>query len=155
MAKKSSSATAKDSTSVATFVAQLPPERRREVERVRRFLRRHMPKGYEEVVSKNMLVYQVPLKHYSETYNKQPLWYVALTSAKSYLSLHLMPIYSDVTQAKRLKDAFKAEGKKLDMGKACIHFKNADELALDAIGEIVASTPLERWVEIAKAARHR
>lgn len=152
---KNSTTMPKNSTTVADFLAQLSPERRREVERVRRVLRRHMPSGYEEVISKNMLVYQVPLKHYSETYNKQPLWYVALASEKSYLSLHLVSVYADASLAKQLKDAFKAEGKKLDMGKACIHFKTADELALDSIGEIVASTPLERWVEIAKAARRR
>lgn len=147
MPKKSSS------TTVTTFLEKLPEERRREVERVRKALRRHMPKGYEEVISKNMLVYQVPLKHYSDTYNKQPLWYVALASEKSYLSLHLMPIYGDAGQAQRLKGGFKAAGKKLDMGKACIHFKSTDELALDVIGEIVASTPLERWVEITKSAK--
>ena len=152
---KNSTKTPKDSTTVAGFLSKLPPERRREVERVRRVLRRHMPSGYEEVISKNMLVYQVPLKHYSETYNKQPLWYVALASEKSYLSLHVVSVYADASLAKQLKDAFKAQGKKLDMGKACIHFKRADELALDSIGEIVASTPLERWVEIAKAARRR
>lgn len=152
---KNSTTMPRNSTTVADFLAQLPPERRREVERVRRVLRRHMPSGYEEVISKKMLVYQVPLKHYSETYNKQPLWYVALASEKSYLSLHLVSVYADASLAKQLKDAFKAEGKKLDMGKACIHFKSADELALDSIGEIVASTPLERWVEIAKAARRR
>lgn len=150
-----STTTPKDSTTVAGFLSKLPPERRREVERIRRVLRRHMPSGYEEVISKNMLVYQVPLKHYSETYNKQPLWYAALASEKSYLSLHLMSVYGDESLAKQLKNAFKSEGKKLDMGKACIHFKNADELALGAIGEIVASMPLERWVEIAKAARRR
>lgn len=150
-----STTTPKDSTTVAGFLSKLPPERRREVERIRRVLRRHMPSGYEEVISKNMLVYQVPLKHYSETYNKQPLWYAALASEKSYLSLHLMSVYGDESLAKQLKNVFKSEGKKLDMGKACIHFKNADELALGAIGEIVASMPLERWVEIAKAARRR
>lgn len=151
---KNSTTTPTDST-VAGFLSKLPPERRREVERVRRVLRRHMPSGYEEVISKNMLVYQVPLKHYSETYNKQPLWYVALASQKSYLSLHLVSVYADAALAKQLKDAFKAEGKKLNMGKACIHFKSADEFALGAIRDIVASTPLERWVEIAKAARRR
>ncbi len=44
---------------------------------------------------------------------------------------------------------------KLNIGKACIRFQRADELALDAIGEIVASTPLEQWVAIAQAARRR
>ena len=140
-------------TTIADFLDTLPPERRREVERVRKVLRRYMPRGYEEVISKNMLVYQVPFELYSDTYNKQPLWYVALASEKSYLSLHLVPIYGDAAQAKRLKDGFKAAGKKLDMGKGCIHFKSADELELDVIGGIVASTPPDRWVDIVKAAK--
>jgi hypothetical protein len=39
------------------------------------------------------------------------------------------------------------------MGKACIRFKTADDLALDVIGEIVARIPPDRWVQIAQAAR--
>ena len=140
---------------VAAFLAALPAERRREVERVRDLVRRHLPAGYQEVVSKNMLVYQVPLERYAETYNKEPLWYAALASEKSYLSLHLMPIYGDRAQARRLKDGFRAAGKKLDMGKSCIRFRTADDLVLDVIGEIVASTPLDRWIDIARAARRR
>jgi uncharacterized protein DUF1801 len=140
---------------VPEFLEQLPPARRREVDRLRTIIRRHLPAGYEEVVSKRMLVYQVPLARYPDTYNKQPLWYVALASEKSYLSLHLMGIYGDPTQAERLKTGFRAAGKKLDMGKACIHFKTTDDLPLDAIGQVVASMPLDRWVAIAQAARHR
>ena len=142
-------------TTIAAFLAKLPVERRREVERVRDVVRRNLPSGYEEVISKNMLVYQVPLERYSDTYNGQPLWYAALASQKSYLSLHLMPAYGDPTQAQRLKDGFRAAGKNLDMGKACIHFRNADDLALDIIGEVVASISVDRWVRIAQAARRR
>jgi hypothetical protein len=41
------------------------------------------------------------------------------------------------------------------MGKACVRFKRADDLALDVVGEIVAAMPLDRWVAVAKAARRR
>jgi hypothetical protein len=84
---------------VPEFLDQLPPVRRREVDRLRALIRRHLPAGYEEVVSKRMLVYQVPLARYPDTYNKQPLWYIALASEKSYLSLHLMSVYGDAAQA--------------------------------------------------------
>src|SRR6266571_3552702 len=88
----------KTQQAVSEFLAQLPPGRRRAIDRVRDIIREHLPAGYEEVVSKRMLVYQVPLRRYSETYNGQPLWYVALASEKSYLSLHLMSIYGDPVQ---------------------------------------------------------
>jgi hypothetical protein len=143
------------SLTVGTFLAALPLERRREVERVRAVVLQHLPSGYEEAVSQNMLVYQVPLERYRDTYNGKPLWYVAISSAKSYLSLHLMPVYGDAAQAQRLKDGFRSAAKKLDMGKSCIHFQSADDLALDTIGEIVASIPIDKWIGIAKAARRR
>jgi hypothetical protein len=138
---------------VSAFLAGLPPRRRQELERVRDEIRRQLPAGYEEVVTRNMLVYQVPLERYPDTYNGHPLWYVALASGKSYLSLHLMPVYGDTGLAGRLADGFKAAGKKLDMGKACVRFKTADDLALDVIGQIVAAIPLDRWVGIARQAR--
>jgi hypothetical protein len=143
------------STTVSSFLASLPAERRREVERVRAVVRKHVPPGYEEAVSKNMLVYQVPLERYSDTYNKKPLWYVALASEKSYLSLHLMSVYASPALTRQLEDGFRASGKKLDMGKACVHFKTADDLPLDVIGQIVATIPPDRWIEIAQAAKRR
>src|SRR5574341_37650 len=138
---------------VAGFLARLTPSRRREVASIRTLIRQHLPAGYEEAVSKNMLVYQVPLARYSDTYNGQPLWYVALGSTKSYLSLHLMSIYGDGAQARRLKDGFRAAGKKLDMGKACIHFQSVEDLPLDVIAAVVAATSVDRWIAIARGAR--
>ena len=137
--------------SVAAFLAGLDDARRAEVRRVRAVIRRSLPAGYEEVISNGMLVYQVPLARYPDTYNGHPLWYVALASAKSYLSLHLLPVYGVPALADRLSAGFGAAGKKLKMGKACIHFHAADELALDAIGEIVAATPPDRWIAFAQA----
>jgi hypothetical protein len=140
---------------VTEFLSKLPPDRRAEVKRVRALIRRNLPPGYEEVISKNMLVYQVPLTVYDDTYNGQPLWYIALASTRSYLSLHLMRIYGDRAQAQQLKDGFRLAGKKLDMGKACIRFQTAGDRPRETIGAAVASTPVDRWVAIAKAARRR
>jgi hypothetical protein len=140
---------------VEGLLASFPLARRREVERVRDVVRERLPRGYEEAVSRGMLVYQVPLARYPDTYNGHPLWYVALASEKSYLSLHLMSVYADAALAERLRDGFRAAGKKLDMGKACVRFKAAEDLPLDVIGDIVAALPVDRWVAVAQAARRR
>jgi uncharacterized protein YdhG (YjbR/CyaY superfamily) len=138
---------------IAAFLEALPEARRREVARVRAVIRRSLPAGYEEVISNRMLVYQVPLKRYSDTYNGHPLWYAALASEKSYLSLHLMPVYGSKPMADRLAAGFRAAGKKLDMGKACVRFQAAADLDLDTIADIVSAIPIDRWIETAKSAR--
>jgi hypothetical protein len=140
---------------VSTFLAALPAARRGDVEAVRRVIRQHLPEGYEEVVSKKMLVYQVPLDRYPHTYNGHPLWYAALASEKSYLSLHLMPVYGNMALARRIEEGFRSAGKKLHMGKACIRFKTSNDLALDVVGEVVEAIPVDGWIEIAKSAKRR
>ena len=140
---------------VAAWIAKLPADRRREVKVVRALVRAHLPAGYEEALSAKCLVWQVPLKAYPDTYNGHPLWYAALASEKSYLSLHLVNVYANEALARALREGFKAAGKKLDMGKACIRFKAADDLALDAIAAVVASTPMDRYIAMAKSVRRK
>ena len=64
-----------------------------------------------------------------------------------------MNAYGDPKLQQKLKNGFKAAGKKLDMGKACIRFKAADDLALDAVADVVANASLDKFVATAKAAR--
>jgi uncharacterized protein YdhG (YjbR/CyaY superfamily) len=139
--------------SVAEYLASLPADRRAEIERVRGVVKRNLPAGYEEGVGFGMICYSVPLSAYRDTYNKQPLMYAALASQKNYLSLYLMSVYGDNQLDRQLRAAFAAEKKKLDMGKSCIRFKRADDLPLDAIGDVVAAVPMDRWIEIAKSVR--
>ena len=139
--------------SVEEYLASLPAERRGEIERVREVVKQNLPAGYEEGMGFGMICYSVPLSAYRDTYNKQPLMYAALASQKNYLSLYLMPVYGDNQLDRHLRAAFAAAKKKLDMGKSCIRFKRADDLPLDAIGDVVSAMPMDRWIEIAKSVR--
>ncbi|HET7111223.1 MAG TPA: DUF1801 domain-containing protein [Gemmatimonadales bacterium] len=147
--------TSSPSPAIMEFLAAQPPERRRELGRVRETILRNLPRGYEEALAGKILAYQVPLAAYPDTYNGHPLWYIGLAAQKHYLSLYLMCAYGSPEHLRRLKDGFKAAGKKLDMGKSCIRFKSADDLPLDIIGELVASIPMKRWIAFAKAVRKR
>ena len=140
-------------TKVTEYLASLPPDRRKEISRVRAVVRKHLPAGYKEVMCMGMITYEVPLKVYPDTYNGHALWYAAIGAQKNYLTLYLMNAYGTPGLARKLQSGFKAAGKKLDMGKACIRFKTADDLALDTIGEVVSSTSLEQFVATAKAVR--
>lgn len=131
---------------VAEYLNELPEERRTVITAMRKLIRKHLPKGYDEAVNWGMLCYQIPLARYPDTYNGQPLGYVALASQKNYCALYLIGAYMDPAQAAMLKDAFAREGKKLDMGKSCLRFRKVEDLALDAIAKAIASMPPDAYI---------
>jgi uncharacterized protein YdhG (YjbR/CyaY superfamily) len=139
-------------TTVAQYLAGLPADRRKAVEAVRKVIRKNLPRGYVESMGFGMISYEIPLSHYPDTYNGQPLPYVCLASQKNHCSLYMMGAYAS-GQAARLKAAFKATGKKLDMGKACIRFRTPDDLPLPAIGELVAEISVADFIAYCEAAR--
>jgi hypothetical protein len=79
--------------------------------------------------------------------------YVALSSQKNYCSLYLMGAYANSSQLEQLQAAFKAAGKKLDMGKCCVHFETPDDLPLEAIGNLISAISCEKWIEIYEQSR--
>ena len=142
-------------TSVDAYLAELPPERRAVLSAVRDVVRRNLPTGYAQTMNWGMISYELPLDRYPDTYNGQPLNYAALAAQKNYFALHLPVVYQDTEQEAWLKAEFKKAGKKLDMGKSCLRFKRVEDLALDAIAKVIASTPPERFIERYEASRRR
>ncbi len=139
--------------SVATLLAGLPAPRAKELRRVRAVIRKHLRPGYVESVRGQVIAYEVPLRRYPDTYNGHPLWLAALAAPKSCLTLHLMPVYGSPALLAKLRAGFLASGKTLRMGKACLNFTTADDLALDVIGEIIHTFSVDEWVTIAQRAR--
>jgi hypothetical protein len=71
------------------------------------------------------------------------------------MSLYLMNVYGDQDTERWFNDAYKATGKKLDMGKSCVRFKTLNDLPLDVIGQAVARTPLETFIQRYEASRSK
>jgi Domain of unknown function (DU1801) len=140
---------------VEEYLAELPEDRRAALSAVRDVILRNLPEGYVEGMGFGMIGYVVPLERYPQTYNRQPLAFASLAAQKNYNTLYLMGVYGSPEQERRLREAFQAAGKKLDMGKSCIHFRSADDLPLDAIGHLVADTPPEALIARHEAARQR
>lgn len=146
---------AKAAGTVAAYLAGLPQERRAALEAVRKVVRRHLPKGYREGVGWGGITWEVPLRRYPDTYNGKPLAYACLAAHKSYCALYLMGVYQEPAQAAKLKAAFAAAGKKADMGQSCIRFRTPDDLPLETIGALVASTPVDAFIARYEASRRR
>ncbi len=129
-------------TTVAAYLASLAPERRAVIEEARAFVHAHIKKGYAEFMNWGVINWGIPLEEFADTYNGQPLCYVALGAQKNYNSFYLMSAYDGSNGAKLLAAAFKRAGKRLDMGKCCVRFKKLDDLELTSVAKLIAmSTP--------------
>ena len=144
-----------NATTVADYLTELPPERAAVVSHVRDLVNNALPEGYREGIGYGMIGWVVPLEDYPDTYNGEPLHYAGLAAQKNHYSLYLNCVYSSSERTERLKAAFAAAGKAIDMGKSCIRFKRIDQLAEDVIAAEIASTTPAEFIAINEAARVR
>ncbi len=142
-----------DATTVSDYLAGLPDARRQAIAAVRDVILDHLPGGYEEAMQYGIISYIVPTDVLAETYNGEPLMYVALASQKRHMSLYLTNVYGDPDVEAWFRERYRATGKRLDMGKSCVRFRTLDALPLDLVGEVVARTPVTEFVEMYRASR--
>ena len=134
-------------------LASLPADRRAVVSAVRDAVRRSMPDGYVEAMAFGMIGWGIPLARYPNTYNGQPLGYVALAAQKNHYALYLTCAYQDGEESRWLAEEFARAGKRLDMGKSCLRFRSLDDLPLESIGRFIARTPPDAFIAQYERAR--
>lgn len=142
-------------TTVEAYLAELPPERRAAIAAVRETILANLPAGYEEGMLFGMIGYAVPLSRYPHTYNGAPLLYAALANQKNAMSLYLTCVYADEAGAERFRAAYRATGKRLDMGKSCVRFRKLDDLPLDLIGTTIAGASVADFIATYERSRHK
>ena len=140
-------------TAINAHLAKLPEDRQQALSALRQTILEHLQPGFEEVLQGSMIVYQVPLSRYPNTYNKQPLHFAALASQKNHFALYLTSAYGSGQALQDLKDGFAKAGKKLDMGKSCLRFKKLDDVPLEVIGAHVQSVSVDWLLEMYEKAR--
>ena len=140
-------------STVEQYLAELPDDRREAIETVREVILKNLPEGYEEVMNWGMITYQVPLETYPDTYNRKPLMYAALASQKRHTAVYLTGIYMDDEVRREFEAAYRATGKRYDVGKSCVRFRKLEDLPLELIGESIALFGVTEFVERVKEAR--
>ena len=144
-------------TSVDSYLAELTPERSKDVAKLRELCLNHLPAGLEEAMNWGMISYQVPFSTVEQTYNNQPLLYAAIASQKQYISLYLMSIYAFDEAREKFESDWRESGMKLNVGKACIRFRNLDSAPLDviqrALGQVTVEEYVSRSLEVRGSAR--
>jgi hypothetical protein len=130
------------------YVANLPDDRREMVSSIRKTILENLADGFEEVIDYGMITYVIPLERFPDTYNDKPLMYAALASQKRYVSLYLMGVYADPETEQWFEEAYRQTGKRLDMGKSCVRFRNLENVPLDVVGAAIARHSTETFIEV-------
>lgn len=132
---------------VEEYLNSFSEEKKEVLSKVRKVILKNLPKGYEETFNWGMIAYEIPLSKYPKTYNGKPLMFAALAAQKNYFSLYLMCMYGSEELKTWFKNKWKVSGKKIDLGKSCIRFKNPDDIPLDVIGELIKKVSVATYIE--------
>jgi Domain of unknown function (DU1801) len=140
-------------TTVAAYLAELPPDRRVVVSDVRDRVRQALQAGFEEGMAFGMIGWTVPLSRYPDTYNKQPLAFVSLAAQKKHYSLYLMCAYADSDDERAITSAYQKAGVRLDMGKSCLRFTDPATVLWDVVEQAIGRYSVEDWIAVYERSR--
>ncbi len=137
-------------TTVDQYINELPEERKEAISKLRKFVKKNLPKGFKECMSYGMIGYVVPHSIYPAGYHctpELPLPFMNIASQKNFIAVYHMGVYSD----KKINDWFIEEYNKLnlgklDMGKSCLRFKKAEKIPFELIGQLASKVTVEEWI---------
>ena len=139
-------------TTVDQYLDELPDERKKAMEELRKVIKKNIPKGFQECMSYGMVGYVVPHSKYPAGYHcdqKLPLPFLAFASQKNFIAVYHMGIYAEPRLLKWFTEAHaKASPKKLDIGKSCMRYKKAEDIPYQLIGELVSKITPDEWIEM-------
>ena len=135
---------------VPEYIDSLPAERKPIIIGLRKAILKNLPKGFHEEMNYGMIGYVVPLKLYPNGYHttpELPLPFLNIASQKNHIAVYHMALHG------KLLEWFKEEWnehttKKLDMGKACVRFKKAEDVPVELIGELAGKLTPEQWIAL-------
>ena len=136
---------------VKEYLDSLPEDRRKAISKVRAAVNKGLPKGYKEGIQYGMIGWNVPHSLFPQGYHcdpEQPLPFACLANQKNHMSLGIMSTYMDAAEGKRFRDAWLKTGKKLDMGKCCVRFRNVEDVPLEVIGQAIKRVPAKQYIAL-------
>jgi len=137
-----------DAKTVAAYLKSLPPERAIVISEIRELVNKHIKSGFVETMRWGMISWEIPLDKYPDTYNKQPLNYIALAAQKNNYSLYLMSCHATKEEGEVFEKAYRASGKRMDMGKSCVRFKKIEDLPLPLIANYIKRYSLKEFIQV-------
>ena len=134
------------------YLTKIPEERVETMEKLRKTILDHLPKGFEEGMNYGMIGYYVPQSIYPDGYHctpELPLPFANIASQKNFIGFYHMGLYAKPELHQWFVEEYAKRCKyKLDMGKSCVRFKRMDDIPYDLIGELMQKMTVDEWISI-------
>lgn len=139
-------------TTIKEYMDSIPEDRIAAFTKLRKMVKKNLPKGFSEEMNYGMPGYVVPLSTYPDGYHckkNTPLPFANLANQKNFIAVYHMGMYAQPA----IKDWFEKEYAerckyKLDMGKSCIRLKKMDDIPYDLIGELFQKMSMQEWIDL-------
>ncbi len=136
---------------VEDYIKGLPKERQETITKLRKEIKKNLPKGFSEGMGYGMMGYSVPHSLYPPGYHcdpKLPLPFMGIASQKNFIAVYHMGVYADPKLLKWFLTEYpKHTDAKLDMGKSCIRFKKPEKIPFKLFGELMSKMSVKDWIE--------
>jgi Domain of unknown function (DU1801) len=134
------------------YLAEIPEDRKEAITKLRKEIKKNLPKGFKEEMNYGMIGYVVPHSIYPAGYHcdtKLPLPFMNIASQKNFIAVYHMGVYAIPELQKWFTEEYaKQVPGKLDMGKSCIRFKNPEKIPFKLIGELAGKLTVEEWINV-------
>jgi hypothetical protein len=134
------------------YIAEMPEDRRDAFNKLRKEIKKNLPKGFKEEMGYGMIGYVVPHTIYPSGYHcdpKLPLPFMGIASQKNFIAVYHMGVYAIPELMKWFTDAYaKQVPGKLDMGKSCLRFKKPENIPIKLIGELAGKLTVNEWIAV-------
>lgn len=141
-----------EASNPAEYIKQIPEERIKSFNRLRKVIKDNLPDGFKETMSYGMIGYVVPHSIYPPGYHctpSLPLPFMSIASQKNFIAVYHMGLYANTDLMNWFIKKYSEQTKpKLDMGKSCLRFKKPDEIPFELIGELSKKMSVKQWISL-------
>ena len=138
-------------TTPKQYLDALPADRKKAIQAIRKTINTHRDTRLKEGIQYGMVGWFVPHSVYPDGYHcdpAQPLPFASVASQKNHIGIYLFCLYTDEKEQARFVKAWKATGKRLDMGKSCIRVKILEDIPMDVLGEAISRMDCDKFIGV-------
>ncbi|MFG0304832.1 MAG: DUF1801 domain-containing protein [Phycisphaerales bacterium JB040] len=143
-------------TTVKQYLEALPADRKAALEAIIEVVEQTRDPALEHGMQYGMPAWYVPHAVYPAGYHctpSEPVPFASVASQKNHIGLYLFCTYTDPAEKDWFVEAWKATGKRLDMGASCVRVKRLEDVPLDVVARVFKRVTVKKFLKAYEGAQ--